>query len=73
MFDAVPPHVEMTVLVADPELSSICPPELVPAHPQIRRVMTVKGSSHWIQHEDPEVIVNTAMEEVERLRLEADF
>ncbi|KAF8554643.1 hypothetical protein OG21DRAFT_1577133 [Imleria badia] len=57
------PHVVMTVLIGDPEPSSVCPPELLPAHPQIRRVIKVKGSSHWIQHEDPEVIVKTAVDE----------
>ncbi|KAG9309861.1 hypothetical protein JVU11DRAFT_10241 [Chiua virens] len=68
LFDAIPPHVEMTVLIADPALSDVCPLELVPAHPQIRKVVTVKGSGHWIQHEDPEVIVRTAVDEVGRLR-----
>lgn len=61
----------MTVLIADPELSDICPLELVPTHPQVRPVITVKGSSHWIQHENPDVIVKTAVDEVERLRVAA--
>jgi pimeloyl-ACP methyl ester carboxylesterase len=64
----MPPHVEMTVLIADPELSDVCPREMVPAHPQIRAVITVEGSGHWVQHQNPEVIVKTASEEVERLR-----
>ncbi|KAF8131013.1 Alpha/Beta hydrolase protein [Boletus edulis] len=67
LFSAIPQHVEMTVLVADPALSSVCPPELVPAHPQIRKVTTVKGSSHWVQHDNPGAIVKTAVDEVERL------
>ncbi|KAH0839489.1 hypothetical protein J3R83DRAFT_302 [Lanmaoa asiatica] len=64
LFAEIPPHVEMTVLVADPELSKVCPPELVPAHPQIRAVITVKGSGHWIQHENSDVIVKTAVDEL---------
>ncbi|KAF9224478.1 alpha/beta-hydrolase [Gyrodon lividus] len=66
LFCAIPPHVEVTVLVADPELSDICSPDQIPVHPQVRSAL-VLGSGHWIQHENPDVIVNTVVDAVERL------
>ncbi|KIJ11454.1 hypothetical protein PAXINDRAFT_171776 [Paxillus involutus ATCC 200175] len=66
LFSAIPPHVDVTILVADPELSIICPPDQVPVHPQIQSVL-VKGSGHWIQHEKPDVVISTVLSAVERL------
>ena len=60
----------LTVLVADPELSlSVhCLSTRAGAHSSTDTEITVKGSSHFIQHEDPEVIAKTAVNEVERPR-----
>ncbi|KIJ58286.1 hypothetical protein HYDPIDRAFT_119699 [Hydnomerulius pinastri MD-312] len=63
---AIPPHVRVTVLVSDPELSNICLIEHVPTHPQVQK-MLVRGVGHWIQLEKPGVVVNTALASVEAL------
>ncbi|KAF9236418.1 Alpha/Beta hydrolase protein [Melanogaster broomeanus] len=66
LFTTIPPHVDVVVLMADPELSKTCPPDQVPVHPRVRSVL-VKGSGHWIHHENPDVVVSTALGAVERL------
>ncbi|KIJ11453.1 hypothetical protein PAXINDRAFT_15667 [Paxillus involutus ATCC 200175] len=66
LFSTIPSHVDVTVLVADPELSVICPPDQLPVHPQVRSVL-VKGSGHWIQHEKPDLVINTVLGAVDKL------
>lgn len=65
LFGAMPAHVEMTVLVAEQ-----CQSTGDGARSSTdTKVITVKGSSHWIQHENPDVIVRMAVDEVERLHV----
>ncbi|KIJ60993.1 hypothetical protein HYDPIDRAFT_177195 [Hydnomerulius pinastri MD-312] len=66
LFSTIPPHVRVTVLVSDPELSNICRLEHVPTHPQVQK-MLVKGVGHWIQLEKPGVVVNTALASIFKL------
>ncbi|KIM63771.1 hypothetical protein SCLCIDRAFT_23949 [Scleroderma citrinum Foug A] len=61
LLSEVPPDVTITVLVADPELQPLCTVEHIPPHPRIR-VVVVPNASHTIHHDNPESVVNTALE-----------
>ena len=49
------------VLASDPGLQAVCTVEHVPRHPRIRTAV-VPNASHWIQYENPEAVVNAALE-----------
>ncbi|KIJ70496.1 hypothetical protein HYDPIDRAFT_143951 [Hydnomerulius pinastri MD-312] len=67
LFATIPPHVQMTVLVSDPALSDVCRVEHIPPHPQIKTIL-VKGIGHWIQHDTPQVVIDTALSSVASMR-----
>ncbi|KAF9235947.1 Alpha/Beta hydrolase protein [Melanogaster broomeanus] len=65
LFDAIPSHVQVTVLVCDPSLKGVCRPEHIPAHPQVR-IVPLKDVGHYVQYEKPEMIVAAALSSVKK-------
>ena len=47
--------------MADPELQPLCTVEHIHPHPRIR-VVVVPNALHTIHHDNPEAVVNTALE-----------
>ncbi|KAH7887996.1 Alpha/Beta hydrolase protein [Phlebopus sp. FC_14] len=67
LLQSIPRHVFLTVLVSDPALSDVCPVDCIPVHPQIQAVV-LEGIDHWIQFVKPELILNTVLSSVAKVR-----
>ena len=56
----------IAVLLADPELQPVCTVEHIPPHPRIRTVV-VPNATHAIHYDNPQAVVNAALELVAML------
>ncbi|KAF9218486.1 alpha/beta-hydrolase [Gyrodon lividus] len=63
LFETIPSHVEVTILLGDPDFKGICCAEHIPPHPRVR-IIPLKAVSHYVQYEKPETIVSAALSSV---------
>ncbi|KIM63750.1 hypothetical protein SCLCIDRAFT_116569 [Scleroderma citrinum Foug A] len=61
LLSEVPPNVTVAVLLADPELQPVCTVAHIPPHPRIRTVV-VPNATHAIHYDNPQAVVNAALE-----------
>ncbi|KAG2040494.1 Alpha/Beta hydrolase protein [Suillus americanus] len=58
LFKNIPPHVKVTVLVADPKAGAICLSEHIPCDIERLNVRVLPGIGHCIHYECPEAIMD---------------